>query len=313
MTRKLGEFERIARFFAPLAHPAAAGLRDDAAFLDVPAGRRLVLTADAIVEGVHYLPDDPPELVARKLLRVNLSDLAAKGAEPLGYLLTTALPARCDETWLEAFARGLGEDPRAFGVALLGGDSTSTPGPASLSLTALGTVAPGRELRRSGARPGDAVWVSGTLGDAALGLKAIRGELAGLGPAEREFLAGRYRLPQPRTALGPRLVGLATAAIDISDGLVADLGHICATSGVAAVVEAERLPLSPAARAAGAAALPLALGGGDDYELLVTAPGALDPALGLTRIGRIEAGAGIRVLDAAGGEIDVPTAGWRHF
>src|SRR5690349_11979564 len=246
--QSLGEFERIRRFFAPLAAPGALGLRDDAALIDGPDGQHYVLTADAIVEGVHFLSEDPPAQVAQKLLRVNLSDLAAKGAEPVGYLLVTALPRARDEAWLEAFAAGLAADQARFGIGLLGGDSTATDGPATLSVTALGRVASGRAVLRSGARAGDSIYVSGTLGDAALGLQALRGELPGIAAEARDFLAGRYRLPQPRLALGQRLVGVAHAMMDISDGLVADLGHIVEASGVGAVIEAALLPLSPAAR-----------------------------------------------------------------
>ena len=166
----LGEFGRIREFFAPLAAPGGLGLKDDAALVECALGRQLVVTVDAIVEGVHYLPDDPPELIAKKLLRVNLSDLAAKGARPLYYLLVTVLPVRLGDDWVARFAAGLGDDQRRYGVALLGGDSVATPGPAALSLTALGDVAQGAEIRRSGAQPGDRVWVSGTIGDAWLGL-----------------------------------------------------------------------------------------------------------------------------------------------
>src|SRR6516162_8577724 len=172
---ELGEFERIARFFAPLAGRGGLGLLDDAAFVDCKVGHRLVVTADAIVAGVHYLPDDPPDLVARKLLRVNLSDLAAMGARPLHYVLTTALPAELGPEWLAGFAEGLAEDQRRYGIELLGGDSVGTRGPAVLSLTAIGEVATGMEIRRSGAKPGDLVWVSGTIGDAFLGLNLLRG------------------------------------------------------------------------------------------------------------------------------------------
>lgn len=317
---KAGEFELIRRHFAPLAAPCALELRDDAASLAPPPGRDLVLTVDAMIEGVHFLPDDPPSLVARKLLRVNLSDLAAKGAVPLGYLLTTAWTAELPEAWIAEFARGLGEDQRAFDCPLLGGDTVSTPGPLSFTLTALGHVAPGAMLRRSGARPGDLVFVSGTLGDGALGLRAIRGELPQLDEAARAFLADRYRLPQPRTALGPRLVGLASAAMDVSDGLLADLGHVAEASGVAAVVEAARIPLSPAGKRAGQ--LDLALAGGDDYEVLFTAPQAAaaavealagELALPLARIGRIEAGAGVTAVNDQGAPIVLGSAGWRHF
>src|ERR1700740_3075606 len=182
---ELGEFERITRFFAPLAGPGGLGLLDDAALIDCRAGRELVVTADAIVAGVHYLPDDPPELVARKLLRVNLSDLAAMGARPLHYLLTTVLPAARGAGWVAAFARGLEEDQRRFQVSLLGGDSVATSGPAALSLTAIGEVAAGTEIRRSGALVNDTVWVSGTIGDAYLGLAVLRGAYSHLAPEHR--------------------------------------------------------------------------------------------------------------------------------
>src|ERR1700757_628253 len=233
----LDEFERIRRFFAPLAGPGGLRLLDDAALVGCRAGRNLVITADAIVAGVHYLPNDPPELVARKLLRVNLSDLAAMGARPLHYVLTTALPAELGPEWLARFAEGLGEDQRRYGIDLLGGDSVGTRGPAVLSLTAIGEVPAGQEIRRSGAQPGDLVWVSGTIGDAFLGLNLLRGEYPELAPEHRAFLVRRFRLPEPRMELGSRLSGIAHAMIDISDGLLADLGHICETSQVAAVVE----------------------------------------------------------------------------
>ncbi|HTZ80387.1 MAG TPA: thiamine-phosphate kinase [Stellaceae bacterium] len=322
---RLGEFERIARFFAPLAAPEALGLLDDVALIPGPSGTEYVLKTDAIVEGVHFLPDDPPEQVAQKLLRVNLSDLAGKGAEPVGYLLTTALPRTRDEAWLERFAAGLAADQKEFGIGLLGGDSVATSGPVTLSVAAIGRVQAGKAPRRSGAKLGDAVFVSGTLGDAALGLKAIRGGLPGLDRASRDFLADRYRLPRPRLALGRRLAGLAHAMMDVSDGLVADLGHVCETSGVGATVEAALLPLSPAARMAIAAEPDLliaALTAGDDYELLLTAPADAEPAIAraaaeaavpVARIGRIEAGAGVRVLDVRGAAIPIGEAGYRHF
>jgi thiamine-monophosphate kinase len=323
--QRLGEFERIARFFAPLAAPGALGLRDDVALIDGPNDQQYVLTADAIVEGVHFLGDDPPAQVAQKLLRVNLSDLAAKGAVPIGYLLVTALPRARDEAWLEAFAAGLASDQARFGIELLGGDSTATDGPATLAVTALGRVAAGQAVLRGGARPGDLVYVSGTLGDAALGLQALRGGLRGIDAGAHAFLADRYRLPQPRLALGQRLVGTARAMMDISDGLVADLGHIADASGVGAVIEAVRLPLSPAARAAIVAdplRLAAALGGGDDYELLFTAAAEAGAALtalagelgiALSLIGRIEAGSGVTVVDEKGAVLPVPVAGYSHF
>jgi thiamine-monophosphate kinase len=325
MPEGLGEFGRIAKFFAPLAGPGGLGLKDDAALVDCPLGHRLVVTVDAMVAGVHFLPDDPPDLVARKLLRVNLSDLAAMAARPRYYLLTTALPASLGDDWVERFARGLSEDQRLFGVALLGGDSVATPGPASFSLTAIGEVKAGAELRRSGARPGDSIWVSGTIGDAYLGLKARRGEYPGMAAEQRTALVARFQLPEPRTALGPRLAGIAHAMCDVSDGLVADLGHICEASRVGATVALPSLPLSAAARVVldgvPEAAVALATGG-DDYELLFAAPPAASRAierlaaelgLPITAIGAIEAGAGVRLVDAGGKEVPVAQAGWRHF
>src|SRR5215469_10594425 len=219
MTAKLGEFERIARFFAPLAAPEGLRLLDDVAIIPGPADQQYVLKTDAIVEGVHFLPDDPADQVAQKLLRVNLSDLAGKGATPVGYLLATALPRERDEAWLELFSQGLARDQKEFGIGLLGGDSVATSGPVTLSVAAVGRVRTGETVLRKGARPGDTVFVSGTLGDGALGLCALRGQLPELGAAQRDFLADRYRLPRPRLALGQRLVGTARAMMDISDGL----------------------------------------------------------------------------------------------
>jgi thiamine-monophosphate kinase len=320
----LGEFGRIARFFAPLAAhaPGALGLTDDAALIECPPGERLVVTVDAMVEGVHFLSTDPPGLIARKLVRVNLSDLAAMAARPAGYFLTTALPKSHGDDWLAGFAAGLAQDQAEFGITLLGGDSVSTPGPFCLTLTAFGRVAVGGEVRRSGARSGDLVFVSGTIGDGALGLEAARGQLDGLlGPADVAFLADRYRLPRPRVTLGPRLAGLASAMMDVSDGLVGDLGHICTVSGVAGVIEAARVPLSVAA-----ARLPdriaTVLTGGDDYELLFTVPpereagvraAAEAAGVPLTVIGRIETGRGVRVLASDGSEMPLAGAGWQHF
>jgi thiamine-monophosphate kinase len=322
---ELGEFERIARFFAPLAGPGGLGLLDDAALVDCKAGRRFVVTADAIVAGVHYLPADPPELVARKLLRVNLSDLAAMGARPLHYLLATALPAELGTEWLARFVQGLAEDQRQFGIDLLGGDSVSTPGPTVLSLTAIGEVGAGMEIRRSGARPGDLVWVSGTIGDAFLGLRLLRGAKYQLTSEGRDYLIRRFQVPDPRSELGPLLSGIAHAMIDVSDGLLADLGHICETSQVAAIVELARLPLSSIARSivdANPGLHAQLAAAGDDYELLFTAPAVCAQAidtlssqlrLPITMIGKVEPGAGVRLVDADGRTIAVDCMGYRHF
>jgi thiamine-monophosphate kinase len=324
-TAPLDEFGRIARFFAPLAGPGGLGLLDDAAIVDLPPGRLLVVTADAMVEGVHYLPDDPPDTVARKLLRVNLSDLAAMGAVPRHYLMTLALPPRLGEDWLAGFAAGLAADQAEFGIELLGGDSVATSGPAALSVTALGSVAPGAAIRRSGARSGDILLVSGTIGDAALGLRVRRGELSALATADRDFLEGRYRVPVPRLSLGTGLPGLAHAMIDVSDGLVADLGHLCAASGSGAVLDAGAVPLSPASRRALAAdpsLLSTILTGGDDYELLfaaspdaVGAIAALARAVGVivTPVGQFVAGGGVEVRGPDGRHLPLARTGYRHF
>jgi thiamine-monophosphate kinase len=321
----LSEFERIARFFAPLAAPGALGLVDDVALIDGPPGEQYVLTTDAIVEGVDFPPGTAPDLVAQKLLRVNLSDLAAKGAAPVGYLLVTALPRALGEDWLAGFAAGLAKDQATYGIGLLGGDMSAIDGPISLTLAAIGRVAAGRAVLRSGARPGDLVYVSGTLGDAALGLGVLQGRLALPDATQREFLIDRYHLPQPRLELGQRLAGIAHAMLDISDGLVADLGHLCAASGVAAVVETAKLPLSAAAQPAVRSErqwLMAALGGGDDYELLFAAPGgaaaeiaalAREAGVAVSAIGRIESGSGVRVLAADGAALAVPSAGYHHF
>lgn len=330
----LGEFELIERFFAPLAAgaPGAFGLTDDAATVDVPPGETLVVTADALVAGVHFLVDDSPADIAAKALRVNLSDLASMGARPNAYTLTMAMTHDIDGGWLEAFAASLAADQRRFGIHLIGGDTVATPGPLTLSICAFGTVKAGAELRRSGARAGDAVFVTGTIGDAALGLAVLQKRLEVLDASHCEKLVMRYRRPIPRTECGPRLVGLATAAIDVSDGLAADLGHICETSGVTASLETARVPLSEAARAAlaaGAAGWPDIVCGGDDYEVLFCAPDDAGPALAaiaadlglpITRIGRIEPPHGdeapdrlVRIVDAAGQPIALAKAGYRHF
>ena len=321
----LGEFGRIRRFFAPLAGPGGLALRDDAALIPCKAGQQFVVTVDAIVAGVHYLPDDPPDLVARKLLRVNLSDLAAMGARPRHYLLTTALPAAIGDDWVEKFAGGLAEDQRLYGIDLLGGDSVATDGPAVLSLTAIGEVAIGAEIRRSGARPGDQIWVTGTIGDAFLGLAILRGTYPSLPAEQRTALIRRFQLPEPRVELGPRLAGIAHAMLDVSDGLVADLGHICEASQVGGTISLTELPLLPAARQLASADpdLPGHLAtAGDDYELLFTAPLSaadqirrLSQELGLpiTAIGNVEKGAGVRLVNAAGKEVSLAETGYRHF
>ncbi len=320
------EFETLDRLFRPLAHPVwGRGLADDVGLVPSRPGHDLVLTKDALVEGVHFLPDDPFDLVARTLLRVNLSDLAAKGAEPFGYLLACHWSLRCGWPEREAFAAGLAEDQAAFGLGLIGGDTVSTPGPASFSATLLGWAPRGGIVGRAGARPGDLVLVTGTIGDGGLGLLAAQGRLE-LEPERVAALAARYRLPEPRLAFGAALPGHAHASADVSDGLAADAGRIAAASGVAIELELGRLPLSAAAsawfdhRVDPGAALTFLATAGDDYEIILTCPpeaeaplmqAAEDLHLRLTAVGRVAAGEGVRAT-LGGRHVPLDLLGWRH-
>lgn len=272
-----GEDSLIARFFAPLAGEGGLGLKDDAACLSPRPGHDLVLTTDALVESVHFLPDDAPASIARKALGVNVSDLAAKGAEPVGFLLSLALPEAWTEEWLAAFASGLGQASRDFSCPLLGGDTVKASGGLTLSVTALGEIPAGTMVRRTNARVGDVICVTGTIGDAALGLKLRRAPAwaGNLSLEERAHLADRYLHPQPRHRLARAVRDHAHAAMDVSDGLAGDLAKMMRASGVSAIVEAEKVPLSPAARKAVAAdpgLFDLAVTGGDDYEILCALP-----------------------------------------
>lgn len=313
MSEAPGEFTLIARHFRALAGPEGLDLVDDAAVLSPPVGRHLVLTADAMVGTVHFFPDDPPDLIARKLLRTNLSDLAAMGATPLGYLLTISAPGDTSDGWFAGFAAGLAQDQKTFNISLFGGDTTRTPGPLTLSLTAIGHVAPGGAVRRSTARAGDDICVTGTIGDGALGLAVAQGRLAD----PTGYLLDRYRLPQPR--LHVLDAGVVRAAMDISDGLVQDLGHMARASHLAAVVDADRVPLSLAARRVGPGWCETILTGGDDYELLMAIPpggaGALQRStdVPITVIGRFEDGQGVTVRSAGGGIVALSREGWSHF
>lgn len=308
------EFGEIARLFRPLTGGAAGAfdLLDDAAVVPQRPGFDLVVTKDAIVEGVHFPAGESPELIARKLVRVNLSDLAAKAAAPFGCFLAVAWPSNFGLAEREAFAAGLGADLEAFGLALLGGDTVSTPGPFTASLTALGWVPEGRMVRRAGARPGDVVAVSGTIGDGALGLAAVRREIAD----PDGWLANRYRLPAPRLDLGERLLDRANAAADVSDGLIADAGHIATASGVGMILHLDRLPLSPdAGRWLDAqdhrkAALIRLASGGDDYEVIATFTGSAPE--GFTQIGEVRAGSDVAVV-LGGQPVDAGHGGWRHL
>jgi thiamine-monophosphate kinase len=311
------EFTRIAKHFAPLAAVGGLGLTDDAAVVTPPPNRDLVITADAMVAGVHFLPDEAPQNIARKLLRVNLSDIAAMGAAPLYYLLTVSVPRDTPDSWFAGFAQGLAADQARYGVALLGGDSTSTPGPVTVTITMFGHVAPGGALRRNGAKPGDDLWVTGVIGDGVLGLWALRGERADPDGS----LVNRYRFPEPR--LGLALAGIAHAAMDVSDGLIQDAGHMARASGVALQLELAKVPLSPAGHAEGANFVASGIAGGDDYELLLAAPpdaaAALQAAasavgVAASRIGRFATGpAAVHGIDADGSNVGLGRGGWSHF
>jgi thiamine-monophosphate kinase len=326
MSMSSGEDDLIARYFQPLAtDPGAFGLIDDAAILK-GSGDDLVVTTDAIVEGVHFLADDPPDTIARKALRVNLSDLAAKGATPAGFVLTLAL-RKVDGSWLTPFAQALGEDAKAFACPLLGGDTVSTPGPLTISITAFGRVPAGRMVRRSGAKEGDAVVVTGTIGDATLGLAVLKQAPALTADAvTRQALVLRYRVPQPRVGVASAVRDHASAAMDVSDGLAGDLAKLCNASGVSAAIELERIPVSPLASkllAAKATTIEALIAGGDDYEILCALPetrlsafAAAAKAAGVaaTVIGVIRSGnAPPRFLKADGTAITLKRGSYSHF
>jgi thiamine-monophosphate kinase len=326
-----GEDRLIAKYFKPLATaPGALGLTDDAASFAPPEGHELVLTTDAIVSGIHFLPDDPPETVARKALRVNLSDLAAKGAHPAGCLLTLAMPEGIGHGWLNPFVSGLQSDCDLFSCPVYGGDTVRTEGPLWVSITAFGTLPRGTMVKRAGAKPGDVVVVTGTVGDGALGLRLLRDpdhiERWSLSDDEAAHLAGRYRVPQPRTAMADAVRTLASAAMDVSDGLVGDLAKLCEVSGISARIETARLPLSPSA----AKALDVEPGlieviatGGDDYEILAAVPAnkiaafhdqARAASVPVTEIGEIVAGREPpQVIDANGNGLTFARGSFSHF
>ena len=322
-----GEFETIDKYFAPLSQgfSGALVLSNDTASLLLGDGNEAVITLDTMVSGVHFLPSDPPDLIARKLLRVNLSDLASSGAQPRTYFLSLSLPSSTVESWIANFASGLAVDQAIFDVALGGGDTTSTPGPLTLSLTAIGEAPRGQAITRAGAQAGQDIYVSGTIGDAALALALIQSDGVDLALKDAPALVTRYRLPEPRVSLGLALRDLATACIDVSDGLLADLGHICRTSGVGAEVDATAVPLSPEAQKLLSERTDLSgrvFAGGDDYELLFTARpedagsfSVLSRTLGLalTRIGRTVEGESPLLMSASGEIMDLAADGWRHF
>jgi thiamine-monophosphate kinase len=325
-----GEDRLIARHFKPLAwHPGAFALDDDAAILSPPPGCDVVLKTDAIVGGIHFFPKDPPDMVARKALRVNLSDLAAKGARPAGFLLSLALPENIDDKWLAEFARGLAADAKRFNCPLMGGDTDRTRGPVTIAIAAFGLLPRGEMVRRAGARPGHRVVVTGTIGDAALGLKLRQSPKNAkrwkLSTAMRRHLEQRYLVPEPRNAIAAALRAHASAAMDVSDGLAGDLAKLCRASKVAAEIEAARVPLSAAAHkvlSVDRKLIETVLTGGDDYEIVATvAPSKLRALLAaarkagvaLTDIGAINRGSGAAFRERDGKVLRFKRASFSHF
>jgi thiamine-monophosphate kinase len=324
----MDEFSLIHQYLRPLSKgfEGALDLSDDAAIIPSKSGSDIIITKDALSQGVHFIGTESPQHIAQKALRVNLSDLAAMGAEPVAYFLALMLPKNMPPEWVGDFAKGLADDQSLFSIHLAGGDTISTQGPLSFSITAAGYVPSGYALRRNRARAGDIIYMSGTLGDSALGLKLLQKSLPNT-PSEknRTFLEKRYLLPEPRVALGRALIGIADAAMDISDGLVQDLGHICKASNVSATIEQAKIPLSPAAAELvenDEALWETVLAGGDDYELLFTAPAdkkfaiaalAAELHLPITAIGSVGEGNGVTVLDEAGDPIKLSKTGFKHF
>lgn len=316
----MGEFELIRRYFAaaPCAQAAegvALGIGDDCALLQLAPDQQLAVSTDSLVAGVHFPQPCDPFLLGQRALAVSVSDLAAMGAEPLGFTLALTL-SEVSESWLDGFARGLAQMARDCAIALVGGDTTR--GPLSLTLTVFGRLPRGQALTRGGARPGDLLCVGGSLGDGAGALPLVLGEQAAAGEAS-DYLLQRYWAPQPQLALGQWLRGRATAALDVSDGLLADCGHIAAASGLALQIERDAVPLSPALRGSAAArAIDCALAGGDDYRLAFTLPPEHLAALRAqwpeaAVIGRALAGQGVHLLDPQGHPIEPPRAGYQHF
>lgn len=321
----MNEFDIIARYFAPLATaPGAFGLKDDAAAIPPRPGFDLIVTTDQIAEGTDFFKHDPPASIAKKALRVNLSDLAAKGAKPCCYLLAIALPQGVTQEWLADFAAGLADDQARYDVSLLGGDTSATEGPLAVTATAFGHIPQGRMLKRGGAKPGDAVYVTGTIGDSGGGLALLKHEKDALAQAQCDYLIARYRIPEPPVDLGPLLLGLASASVDVSDGLIGDLGHVADASRIKIEIDAAAIPRSAALKAfwgEGPDALIRAASAGDDYQIAFTADplqdgkiqaAAAQAGVTITRIGMVGAGKGV-VLGYRGSVLAIPKPGYRHF
>ena len=315
----MNEFEMIAKYFAPLS---LDGLRDDGVVLDVPRGHELVVSTDMLNEGVHFWQNEEPRYIAQKALRVNLSDLASMGAHPLYYQLALGLPKGTDEAWIARFSAALAEEQRLFSIQLSGGDTTGTHGPLSLSITVMGVVPKGKAVRRGGAKVGDVLAITGCVGDAYIGLQILRGDLES--EHEAHFLE-RYRVPHPRCNLSDLLHAHVHAAADISDGLLADAGHIALASDLKAVIEMERVAFSPQADGllvGGQVSVLELLAGGDDYELVMAVSAdefsifqqaAAERGVQVQAVGRFEAGTGLEVLDGRGQKLEIENTGWRHF
>jgi len=318
---ELSEFNIIERYFAPLAGPPGLALQDDAACFSPAPGDDLVISKDLLVAERHFFGDDRPQDIAFKAVSVNVSDLAAKGSKPKYYLLGLCLPkSRAEHNWLKNFTEGLADAQNTYGISLIGGDTVSTDGPLSISITAMGYVAKGAMITRAGAKVGDDIYVSGSLGDAALGLKAINS-----GRGQCDAFLKRYHRPQARQLLGSRLVGVASAAADVSDGLLADMQHICTASGVGARILQENVPLSDDAASSvenDSSLWPVVLSGGDDYEILFTAPShnaaqiadlSQSLQLKITRIGTVRKDASLELVDCNGELRQVAAKGFQHF
>lgn len=315
----MNEFGIISKYFAPLTQSSsgAFGLKDDAAVISPESGYDLVITKDAIIENVHFLPSDSAFDIAVKLMAVNLSDLAAKGAKPVGYFLAIMFPKNTSEKWLEEFASGISNMIKLYGGAVLGGDTTSHNGALALSLTAIGQVKTGAMIKRSGAKTGDDIYVSGTIGDSFLGLNILQGKIKG----ESDYLVSRYKKPQPRVELGLNLVDIANSSIDVSDGLLADLGHICEASGLGAIINPDVITLSEDAEKF----IDIKyshLSGGDDYEILFTAKPEHEQKiqqisdklqLKITKIGNITSSCGVKLINSQGEEVIIEKTGYSHF
>jgi thiamine-monophosphate kinase len=326
---KMNEFDRIKKYFKPLAslERGSLNLSDDAALLPVQDFSKLIISTDALVQGIHFIGDESADLIGQKCLRANLSDMAAMGATPWAYTLSLILgstPKNSPESWLKSFVVGLAKDQDTYDVRLVGGDSVVGFGPTMISITILGKTNKNGVLRRDAAGNNDDIYVSGTVGDSAVGLQIIKGSIKCLDNIDQGYLIDRYRLPQPRVELGVALVGVASAAMDISDGLVQDIGHICSESGLAARINWPSIPLSKSIKLLvdnQKVPISLVMNGGDDYELLFTAPIKLrgsiekisrDTKTLITRIGRMAAGSNVLVLDNDERPIASMGTGFRH-